>query len=58
MGKNRNDDTERAAVIAHEYDHRDAYIDLFDKGLSKLNTEYDGKYYDNSKAANKAGKKQ
>lgn len=55
-GGDRNDDKEREAVIAHEYDHRDAYIDLFDKGLSKLNTKYDGKVYDNSKAANKAGK--
>lgn len=29
---------------------------MFDKGLSKLNTKYDGKVYDNSKAANEAGK--
>lgn len=55
-GEDRNDDKEREAVIAHEYDHRDTYIDLFDKGLSKLNTKYDGKVYDNSKAANEAGK--
>ena len=55
-GEDRNDDKEREAVIAHEYDHRDTYTDLFDKGLSKLNTKYDGKVYDNSKAANEAGK--